>query len=540
MKYSAEKQRYAAQTAERFVKPLYGFAIKRITDLHDAEDLAQEVSLRLYKALLVSEKIYDIDAFVWRIAHNVLANFYRGRSRSGCGICIDELPEFSSDELTPDMLLAERETERRLRGEIAYLSKIRRRIVIMYYYENKKQSEIAELLGVPQGTVKWHLFEAKNELRKGMDTMRNVKDLKFNPIRFDLMGISGSDGNESHYMMRDALSQNIAYSVYRKARTVNEIADILGVSPVFVEDAAEHMEEYGFLTKCGGGKYIANILIDEPTDELAARQDEFYSRCAKLLAEPVFDAIKSSGIIEKIYNPFEGDENFIMWSLLPVVLSFSNERLDNSVTFEEAATRRKDGAHNIFTGSVENLSVKMKYWDKMRKWCGPMWGSNDRIMVCMMNNEWTKGREIYWDCPTRNAEKLSLAEKAVNGSELSESEFTNVAEQGLLRMENGKPKLMAVHIKGNAVYDELIQIGNECRHAVMEELGEVRKEYCGYILANTPEHLRKMREYGLQYAGCSADGWLLLYSFIELLNCGKLKEVKEEQRRHICLLVYSK
>lgn len=127
MKYSAEKQRFAARTAERFVKPLYGFAVKRVSDLRDAEDLAQEMSLRVYKALLAGERIYDIDAFVWRIAHNVLANFYRSRSRSGSGICIDELPEFSSEELTPDMLLEERETERRLRGEIAYLSKMRRR-----------------------------------------------------------------------------------------------------------------------------------------------------------------------------------------------------------------------------------------------------------------------------------------------------------------------------------------------------------------------------------------------------------------------------
>ena len=74
------------------------------------------------------------------------------------------------------------------RQEIAYLSKLQRRIVIAYYFENHKQADIASELGIPLGTVKWHLFEAKKELKRGMDKMRKASELKFNPVKFHYYG----------------------------------------------------------------------------------------------------------------------------------------------------------------------------------------------------------------------------------------------------------------------------------------------------------------------------------------------------------------
>ena len=135
--------------------------------------------------------------------------------------------------------------------EIAYLSKLQRRIVIAYYFENKKQAAIAEELGIPVGTVKWHLFEAKKDLKKGMDNMRQAGELKFNPIAFDMCNFSGRAGTKGDVadFFRSSLSQNIVYTVRDNEKTVGEIADALGVSPVYVESEAEYLEEYGFLMR---------------------------------------------------------------------------------------------------------------------------------------------------------------------------------------------------------------------------------------------------------------------------------------------------
>ena len=69
------------------------------------------------------------------------------------------------DELEEQLISDE--TTAKLYREIAYLSSLQRRIVTAYYFEHRKQAEIAEQLKIPVGTVKWHLFEAKRELKKG-------------------------------------------------------------------------------------------------------------------------------------------------------------------------------------------------------------------------------------------------------------------------------------------------------------------------------------------------------------------------------------
>ena len=117
-----------------------------------------------------------------------------------------------------------------------------RRKTIAYYFENRKQADIARELDIPLGTVKWHLFEAKKELKRGMDTMRKASELKFNPIKFHSYSVNGSVGKKSpDEFFRSTLAQNICYCVRNTAKTINEIADDLGVSPVYVETEVEFL-----------------------------------------------------------------------------------------------------------------------------------------------------------------------------------------------------------------------------------------------------------------------------------------------------------
>ncbi len=67
------------QDAERitieYLKPVYGFALKRCRSLQDAEDLSQDIVLRIFTALLKREDIVDVQKYVWTIAHNCLTNY---------------------------------------------------------------------------------------------------------------------------------------------------------------------------------------------------------------------------------------------------------------------------------------------------------------------------------------------------------------------------------------------------------------------------------------------------------------------------------
>lgn len=564
------KQQQAEEIVEKYIKPLYSYALKKTANLQDAEDLAQDIIFRLYKALL-NKEIYNLDAFVWRLAHNVLVNYYRGKARSSIGVSLDELtPSLCSDEELSDGMI-KKESIKKLQHEIAYLSKTQREILIMYYYEGRRLEEISGRLKLPLGTVKWHLFCARNEIKKGMDEMRNANELKFNPIKFAGAGISGSLGTMGGPLnfFRSTLTQNIAYSVYREAKSINEIADCIGVSPVFVEGEVEFLEEYGYLIK-KGDKYLANLIInelDENSEDLARLKDELYARAAKLIANELYDELIKSDLLnsDRLYYP-DGDKNFLAWGLVPYLLANSTEGFEEKISFDEVATLRKDGAHNItYVYIKDENEPKSRYHDSMQKWNGPMWNGihngEERLVLWQVISEWSDRDKEYESytyeavqqdlkllCRFIRNELLSSDEiaymvqkgylKAVKGSDdnISLSADVGISKAANANATNDKFELAVIWLKDETIKEELVELCNRVRAKCQKELMPLKEEYEKLALENVPKHLKKMVAYGLQYTFYS-DGPFLLYSLKELISSGRLKLPKEEQRVSLSILI---
>lgn len=547
----------AEKITTEYMKPIYGFALKRCSNAEDAEDLTQEICLKLYRAMLACNDIKDVQKFVWTVAHNALSNYYRGKQHIGIGVCIDELAEILPSDINVSESIIKKETESRLNREIAYLSKLQRKIVIAYYYENKKQNEIAKTLGVPLGTVKWHLFEVKKDLKKGLDTMRQASELKFNPIKFALCGNNGSVGTKgsNSNFFRSALSQNIEYAVWKEEKSVNEIADALGVSPVYVESEAEYLEEYRFLTK-QGNKYLCNILLDEPTTELNRMHDEMYQQAAKLFANELFDELSSSPLLnDENYivcnhmtdtvngRPVWGkDNNFILWSLIPYIAALSGETMiDNNISFEEACTVRPDGGQNICYASVLAPDViPPMYFDSMLSWCGPMWTSKGKFTLWQIDSEWSAKRADD-NYQNRVARDLNLLQHYFENDRLSEDEYAYLAECGYIKTYGQYncehfAASQIVQIRSIEAKRKLIAIGDKIRKVHKEELDALKKPFVKAVMDATPKQLRKMQAYSIQYI-FYADGWFILHCMKELVSSGKLKLPTEEQKKSLSTII---
>lgn len=213
-----------------YLEPIYRFAVKRCACLQEAEDLASEIVYRAYKAILFRDDIEEVGKYIWTVAHHTLCNYYRAHQKSGIGISIEEMTEYLPDNRTnvPDDVIL-RETVEKLQREIAYLSRTQREIIIAHYYENKKLNEIARQLSLPIGTVKSHLFEARKNLKRGMEKMRTTSELKFNPVHFDFCSTSGKAGTNgsNSQLLRSVLSQNIIYAVRKEAKAVDGAGNII-------------------------------------------------------------------------------------------------------------------------------------------------------------------------------------------------------------------------------------------------------------------------------------------------------------------------
>ena len=544
-----------------YLKPVYGFALKRCANLQDAEDLAQEIMMKLCRALLIKDDIGDVGKYVWTVAHNALSNYYRDGAKSCVGISIEEISDTLSDgnsDIEDGIIMSE--TASKLQSEIAYLSKLQRRIVIAYYYENKKQGEIADELDIPVGTVKWHLFEAKKELKRGMENMRESSELKFNPVKFALCGTNGSFGSkgDNENFFRSALSQNLVYSVWKEAKTVNEIADDLGVSPVYVEDEAEYLEEYGFLIK-KGDKYLCNMLIDEMPAEISALQDEMYEKAAKLLANDLFDELIDSdiwdqqmllgGITEEFAydsKPIKRDKNFFMWALVPYILAVSGKELtDKTVSFEEAATVRPDGGHNICWACVNNSkSAPTKYFKNIAELYGPYLSAEDGYSLWQIDSEWT-GKRFDDDRHLQALRSLRLIRILDSGGELSDEEIAFLQERGLMKTVFEFPDRyqsclkaapLCVWIEGKELKNALVSIGDKIKEKHFDELQTLQKPYIEAVLKETPKHLYKMQKYGLQWL-FFLDGKFCFYCLNELVNSGRLKPPTEDEKKSLSMII---
>ncbi len=549
------KRERAEKLTTEYLKAIYGFALKRCANLQDAEDLTQEIVLKVFRSFLCRDDIEAPDKFIWTVAHNTLSNYYREKTKIAMGIPMGDFAELLSlDNDTADDLV-EKETIDCLHKEIAYLSKLQRKIVIAYYFENKKQETIATELGIPLGTVKWHLFEAKKNLKKGIDTMRQIGELKFNPIKFELCGTNGSPGTKgaNSNLLRSTFSQNIVYSVWKEAKTVGKIADDLGVSPVYVESEAEYLAEYGFLTE-KSGKYLCNILIDEASNELIELKDKMYRQAAEAFANELFDELTNSGILKDpriicaqtdkpitLTSHERADDHFILWSLIPYIAARSGEGLmDQSISFDEVATIRPDGGHNLCYALIVAPNIKPPmYFESMLQFCGSCWNRNEDYTLWQIDSEWTSQRinDGYIDKAGRILSLLSRKEDDL----LSKDEYAFLAENGIIKTNgdddsNFKTARQIVWLENTDINNALIAIGDRIKERHWSEFESLKKPFVKAVLNETPKHLHKMQKYGLQYIFFS-DGWFILHCLKELVNNGKLKLPTEEQKKSLTTII---
>ncbi len=254
-----QKQKADAIITE-YLHKIYGFSVKKCYYYEEAEEMCSMIVEAVYSSLLKANEIANIEGYIWRISENTYAKYVSSKKKhEGLPLENAEMPfweEYSFDNESVEEM-------RRLRREIAFLSEKRRRIVYMFYYENKSVSGISKETGLPEGTVKWHLNKARNALKEGYRMERKIGKLGISPVTSEGISHCGRVvfGGEPETFLRDRLELNIVYSVYWSPKTKSEIAEELGLTLVFIEDKIDWLEKNGYLVKTSGGRYTTYVVF---------------------------------------------------------------------------------------------------------------------------------------------------------------------------------------------------------------------------------------------------------------------------------------
>ncbi|MDX6528105.1 MAG: hypothetical protein QOH41_395 [Blastocatellia bacterium] len=168
------------EIVQTYSRRIYNLAYRFTSRADTAEDLTQEVFIRVYRSLSqYNPKQGDLQNWLMRLARNLVIDDYRKRQRAPQDEAADDLEDHQY-HLRAAGATAQREMERRelgvqVQGGIDKLSPDLRTCVILRDIEELSYQEIVDLLKIPEGTVKSRINRGRIELAKILRRMRVVE-----------------------------------------------------------------------------------------------------------------------------------------------------------------------------------------------------------------------------------------------------------------------------------------------------------------------------------------------------------------------------
>jgi RNA polymerase sigma-70 factor, ECF subfamily len=156
-----------AQLVSRYQRPAVHFCYRMLASEQDAEDVAQEVFIRLHRYLKRLTPQAKFSTVLFGIAKNLCLNHIRDMKRRGrgMGVPLDSRPELISQARTPSHAAHLREVELEIDVALSNLSEDHRAILHLREIEGLDYEAIATILKCRKGTVKSRLARAREQLR---------------------------------------------------------------------------------------------------------------------------------------------------------------------------------------------------------------------------------------------------------------------------------------------------------------------------------------------------------------------------------------
>ena len=146
---------------------VFALIARVIPDRSRAEDAAQDVFLRIYRGLPYFRGESRLSTWIYRIVANVCA---QEAARRPAPASLDDDRARPVVPAAADRQFSDLELRERLEKAIARLPPNQRLLVAAHYLEGIQYEDLAEALDIPMGTVKTHLYRAKQQLRRMLET----------------------------------------------------------------------------------------------------------------------------------------------------------------------------------------------------------------------------------------------------------------------------------------------------------------------------------------------------------------------------------
>lgn len=169
-----------SKLVDKYQKPLYFHIRKMIKEVELVDDLVQEVFMKAFHNLNSYSNEYAFSTWIYRIATNHTIDYLRKKKLQTLSIDQpyktkdgDMEMQLPDESFSTDQPVMKKERKAIVQQAIDELPEKYRLVIEMRHMEEKTYQEIAEILDLPLGTVKAHIFRARELLYKALIDKRD-------------------------------------------------------------------------------------------------------------------------------------------------------------------------------------------------------------------------------------------------------------------------------------------------------------------------------------------------------------------------------
>lgn len=520
---------------------IYGFAVKKAFSLEESEELAAEMVKEVYLSLLEANKVFNVEGYVWRICEHTYAK-YVNNTKKHQGISLDgmEIPYYDNYNLEE-----KDEDLKKLRQEIGFLSEKRRQIIYSFYYEGKSIQKIATEEDLSEGTIKWHLNKARNDLKENFSIERKVGSLGISPIEaicFDHNGQPGIKGGPEVYL-DDKINLNIVYSVYDSPKTKEGIAEEMGMTPVYLEDRIAFLAKNGFLVETSGKRYTTYVKFTprerslEQEEEILKSKIKVADSILKSYVPKVKEAIKK---ITDIYIPSGNLELFEATAIFYAIVNKFDLPIVKNVS--PYLIKTLDGGEYYVTVNLKSEIIDPDFKPTIEE-------STRDYTACgsMMRNAWKYPTVKSWSNDNRFSTRKGMWQNNLNtdydaiyevicgdieDNKANEEKFKRLRERGFIT-DDGRLNVMVVK-KSMEEFDALIPSPTKEQ---LDEFAKIAIEQAVMLAKNYPPQMQDFIVF--EFVKWYVDNTIAMIVLDKLYDSGEYKPLTQSEKATVNLLVFS-
>lgn len=159
------------ELVRRYQRPITGYIYRMLNDYESSLDVTQEVFIKVYNSLERYSSDYKFSTWLYRIAHNAAIDYLRRNSANLQSLETENADGAYQLQIESPLLSPEQERERsewrsEIEAVVKCLPSAYKELILLRHAQDLSYDEIAEVTGLPLGTVKNRLFRAREMMRE--------------------------------------------------------------------------------------------------------------------------------------------------------------------------------------------------------------------------------------------------------------------------------------------------------------------------------------------------------------------------------------